>query len=271
MVNAVNQIDEYLNHGANALEVDVTFHDDGTPKKFYHGIPCDIGRNCIRWANIANYINAIRERTIPNSRKFNSRLVLIMFDVKLTRLDKGVLLDASKKFADTIMIPLYKDNPTKMKVMISAPNFTLEDFISGVLSQLNAKQPGIVEKIGFEISFDKKVNTPYEKEQAFRRLGVAPGHAWLSSGASNIVPFLFLNKLKDQVRYRDSGNYFSKVYAWTLDYKSTAVKYLSINLDGVIANDPDRVNKAIDEVNKESSAGKKVRLATLDDNPFKVY
>ena len=238
MVNAVKQIDEYLNYGANALEVDVTFANDGTPKYFYHGIPCDVGRDCIRWAYIANYINAIRERTIPDSRKFNSRLVLIMFDVKLTRLDKRVLLDAGKKFADTIMIPLYKDNPTKMKVMISVPNFTLEDFITGVLSQLKAKQPGIVKKIGFEISFDRKVKESYEKKQTFRRLGVDPGHAWLSSGASNIVAYLFLNELKHQVTYRDSRNYFSKVYAWTLDYKSIAVKYLNINLDGVIANYP---------------------------------
>ncbi len=80
-----------------------------------------------------------------------------------------------------------------------------------------------------------------------------------------------MDELKDKVRYRDSRNYFSKVYAWTVDKQSTAESYLNINLGGVIANYPGEVNKAIEEVNKKRSAGKKVRLATLEDDPFKVY
>ena len=122
MVNAVTQIDEWLGDGANALEVDVTFADDGTPEYFYHGIPCDVGRDCVRWAYIKKYINALRDRTIPTSSKFNSHLVLVMFDVKLTSLKKSALSKAGEKFVDAILIPLYQNNPTKMKVMISVPN-----------------------------------------------------------------------------------------------------------------------------------------------------
>ena len=72
MVNAVKQIDEWLGYGANALEVDVKFADDGTPSYFSHGIPCDLGGNCLRWAYIKNYVQALRERTHPDSQKFNS-------------------------------------------------------------------------------------------------------------------------------------------------------------------------------------------------------
>jgi len=122
MVNAVNQIDEWLGYGANALEVDVTFADAGTPEYFYHGHPCDIGRNCVRRADIKKYINALRDRTIPTSSTFNSHLVLVMFDVKLTSLKKSALSKAGKKFVDAILIPLYQNNPTKMKVVISVPN-----------------------------------------------------------------------------------------------------------------------------------------------------
>lgn len=120
MVNAVKQIDQWLGYGANALEVDVKFAYNGTPKHFYHGIPCDVGRDCERWAYIKNYINALRDRTIPTSSKFNSHLVLVMFDVKLT--NNSALSKAGEKFVDAILIPLYQNNPTKMKVMISVPN-----------------------------------------------------------------------------------------------------------------------------------------------------
>ena len=122
MVNAVKQIDEWLGYGANALEVDVTFADDGTPEYFYHGIPCDAGRDCIRWAYIEKYIDALRDRTIPTSSTFNSHLVLVMFDVKLSTLEKSALSKAGEKFVDAILIPLYRNNPTKMKIMISVPN-----------------------------------------------------------------------------------------------------------------------------------------------------
>ncbi|XP_015763853.1 PREDICTED: phospholipase D LlSicTox-alphaIII2-like [Acropora digitifera] len=267
MVNAVKQIDQWLGYGANALEVDVKFAYNGTPKHFYHGFPCDVGRDCERWAYIKNYINALRDRTIPTSSKFNSHLVLVMFDVKLK--NNSALSKAGEKFVDAILIPLYQNNPTKMKVMISVPNLSLKDFIRSVLEQLNAKQQSIIQKIGFEISYETgKLEEPGEQEQALRDLGVAPGHAWLSKGKTSLWADLFLNELKARVKYRDNGNYFSKVYAWTVDKQTTALKYLNIGLDGIIANYPGRVNKAIAQFNENQQ---KVKLATLDDNPFRKY
>ncbi|XP_067040683.1 dermonecrotic toxin LlSicTox-alphaIII3i-like [Acropora muricata] len=271
MVNAVKQIDEWLGYGANALEVDVTFADDGTPARFYHGKPCDIGRDCDRWDYIEKYINALRDRTIPTSSTFNSNLVLVMFDLKLTSLKKSALSKAGEKFVDAILIPLYQNNPTKMKVMISVPKLSLKDFIRSVLKQLNAKQRSIIQKIGFDISLEKTLEEPGEQEQALRELGVAPGHAWLSKGLTNWSPNLFLKELKARVKYRDNGNYFSKVYAWTVDKQETALKYLNIGLDGIIANYPGRVNKAIAQFNENKSEDKKIKLATLDDNPFRKY
>lgn len=121
MVNAVKQIDEWLGYGANALEVDVRFKRDGTPKYFYHQSPCDMFRDCERWAYIKKYINALRDRSIPTSSTFNCHLVLVMFDVKLKYVKKSALSKAGEKFVDDILIPLYQNNPTKMKVMISVP------------------------------------------------------------------------------------------------------------------------------------------------------
>lgn len=270
MVNAVKQIYEWLGYGANALEVDVKFADDGTPSYFSHGIPCDVGRDCLRWAYIGNYVQALRERSHRDSQKFNSGLVLVMFDVKLTKLSKNVLSNAGVRFAENILIRLYENNPTKMKIIISVPNLTLKNFISGVINRLKTTHSGILEKIGFEISWEEEFTKPSQKEEQLKRLGITIGHAWLSSGISTIVASLYLDELKAQVAYRDKGNYFSKVYAWTVDKKSTATKYLDINLDGMITNYPGRVNEAIKEFNQKNGAGEKIRLATLDDDPFQI-
>ena len=268
MVNSVKQIDTWLGYGSNALEVDVSFSKVGTPEYFYHGTPCDAGRYCERWAYIGNYIEALRERTLPDSRKLNRQLVLVMFDVKLKNVKKNSLSTAGEKFVKEILIPLYKDNPTKMKVTISVPNFTLKNFILAVLSRLNAENPDIIQKIGFEISMEWNLTKSHQKEKALRDLGVPPFHAWLSSGITNWSPKLFLDELSSQVEYRDNGNYFSKVYAWTVDKKSTAKTYLEMGLDGIIMNYPGRMNEAMAEINKRK--GQTMRLATLDDDPFEL-
>ena len=205
--NIAHMVNPFLGLGANALEADVTFAKDGTPEYLYHGIPCDFVRDCLHWAYIGNYVNALRDRTKPTSPKFNRNFVLIMFDLKLKKLEKSVLSSAGVKFADSVLIPFYRNNSTKVKVMLSVPNLSLGDFISGVLGQLEN---------GWELSRLKKRlrhkrgKESHEKERALRKLGVAPGHAWLSSGITNWSPRLFLKELKAQViiSSKSSTKYF---------------------------------------------------------------
>lgn len=109
------------------------------------------------------------------------------------------------------------------------------------------------------------------KNKHLRVSVLPPGHAWLSQGMTNLWANLFLKELKARVKYRINGNYFSKVYAWTVDKQKTALKYLNIGLDGIIANYPSRVNKAIAQFNENKCEHQKVKLATLDDNPFRKY
>ena len=213
----------------------------------------------------------ITVRTNPSSSRLDRRLVLMMFDCKLKSVYKGALSKAGQNFADEILIKLYQNNPTKMKVIVSVPNFTLKNFIRGILTRLRSRQPSIEAKIGFEISEDSTYTQPNQHEQQFRELGVAAGHAWLSSGISSFVLTWNEANLRKEVNYRNNGNYFSKVYTWTVDKTSSAKWYLNLNLDGIITNNPGNVNKAIQQVNSERSADKKIRLATLDDNPFEVY
>ena len=270
MVNSVSQIDEYLGYGANAIEADVEFFSDGTVKRFYHGFPCDCWRNCYQTAPIEDYINALRDRTNPNSAKFNSRLVLVMFDVKINGLGKSALPKAGQDLVNKILHPLYKNNPTQMKVIASIPASAMKEFIDSVTHQIKIKQPDIKKKIGYDIwsTATWTDTTPgQDLEKQLKGIGIEAGHAWLNSGITNCSPKPIFASLKLQVKYSKNTNYFSKVYGWSVDYKSTAKSYFEAGVDGVMANYPDRVKAAIEEMkaNKEN-----VWLATLNDDPFSL-
>ena len=270
MVNSVSQIDEYLGYGANAIEADVEFLGDGTAKRFYHGFPCDCWRNCYHAASIKDYINALRDRTIPASAKFNSRLVLVMFDVKIDGLGKSALSKAGQDFVNKMLYPLYKNNPTLMKVVASIPASAMKEFIRSVTEQIKIIQPDIKNKIGYDIWSTKtwEETTPGQVlEKDLKGIGVEAGHAWLNSGITNCSPKPIFASLELQVKYIKNTNYFSKVYGWSVDYKSTAKSYFEAGVDGVMANYPDNVKDAIEEMkaNKEN-----VWLATLNDNPFSL-
>ena len=268
MVNSVAQIDEYLGYGANAIEADVEFLGDGTAKRFYHGFPCDCWRNCYQTASIDDYINALRDRTNPNSAKFNSRLVLVMFDVKIDGLGKSALSKAGQDFVNKMLHPLYKNNPTQIKVVASVPASAMKEFIVSVAEQIRIIQPDIKNRIGYDIWSTKtwEDTTPGRVlENNLKGIGVEAGHAWLNSGITNCSPKPIFASLKLQVKYIKNTNYFSKVYGWSVDYKRTTKSYFEAGVDGVMANYPDRVEAAIEEM---KASKENVWLATLNDNPF---
>lgn len=275
MVNTRAQIDEWLGYGANAIETDITFAEDGTPEYTYHGIPCDFGRYCLRWDYVKEYIEAIRERTVPSSPKFNPSFVLIMFDLKLSKLDNGVLRNAGTEFADMALIPLFSDESSQLKVICSIENTSRRDFITGLLARLNATRPDIVTKIGFDINSEKDHGEPEDLQEFFKEIGVPHGRMWLSEGITNwffpVSKNKIIEELEDLVQYKENGDgYISKVYAWTVNLVSTTKSLLETGIDGIITNNPENFLKAMTDFNKEVKHGEeKLRLATLADDPFK--
>lgn len=109
MVNNRNQLDEWLNYGANAIECDVSFAKYGTPVYFYHGVPCDVFRLCWKWDYIEPYIETVRARTEPDSPKYNPNFTLLILNLKVENLENQVLKTAARRFADFVLIILLVD------------------------------------------------------------------------------------------------------------------------------------------------------------------
>lgn len=84
MVNGESEINkEWVNY-ANAIESDLTFNADGSPKKFYHGFPCDFGRYCSREDDTDTHFETIRHKAQDSDQNF----ALFWMDLKLG--DSGI-------------------------------------------------------------------------------------------------------------------------------------------------------------------------------------
>lgn len=129
MANNRKQLDAWLNWGANAIENDVSFAVDGTPSYFYHGIPCDAFRICSRWDYIKPYIEAVRARTEPESPKFNPKFTLLLFDLKVRKLNQHVLARAGRQFTDKFLIPLFNNASRRLKEVVSVLDYRKTDII----------------------------------------------------------------------------------------------------------------------------------------------
>ncbi|KAM7315808.1 dermonecrotic toxin SPH [Ixodes scapularis] len=63
MVNSIPQVSQFLELGANAIESDVEFSENGTALRTFHGLPCDCLRRCKESADIVDYFQYIRNVT----------------------------------------------------------------------------------------------------------------------------------------------------------------------------------------------------------------
>ncbi|XP_077538481.1 dermonecrotic toxin SPH-like isoform X2 [Haemaphysalis longicornis] len=63
MVNSVVKLDKAMKQGANAVEADVTFADNGTALKLFHGVPCDCFRACEVQDQVPTFLRYVRRTT----------------------------------------------------------------------------------------------------------------------------------------------------------------------------------------------------------------
>ncbi|KAK8786971.1 hypothetical protein V5799_023260 [Amblyomma americanum] len=83
MVNSIDDFDEAMRRGANAIEADVTFSHDGTAVKLFHGWPCDCLRKCEAEERVHAFLNYVRRSTNSYSGKYRHKLTLLFLDLKL--------------------------------------------------------------------------------------------------------------------------------------------------------------------------------------------
>lgn len=151
MVNSIKEVDQYLRLGANAIEADVTFSNDGTAKQTYHGSPCDCFRNCIQRENIVDYLEYIRKVTSTNDAKFKNHVALLFLDLKVTDLPKDNKIRAGKDIAKKLLDHLWYnvDSNNTVNVLLSIGHVSDKEVFKGAVETIMKHgDPALAERIG---------------------------------------------------------------------------------------------------------------------------
>ncbi|KAG8199182.1 hypothetical protein JTE90_016011 [Oedothorax gibbosus] len=267
MVNALHQVDEYLDRGANSLEFDIAFDPDGEARFTYHGVPCDCFRRCTRYEDFDTYLDYLRQLTTPGDPRFRKELILLFMDLKVSGLSQGSRYRAGEDVAKKLLENYWKKGTSigRAYILVSLPSINHLGFVRGFRNVLQNKNATEYEKkIGFDFSGNEDINLI---RSTLASAGIND-NIWIGDGITNCLP-RGTSRLVHAISKRDdsSRTNINKVYWWTVDKMSTMRRTLEIGVDGLITNHPERLKDVLDEGSYSSFA----RLATFDDNPWKTY
>ncbi|CAN7979772.1 unnamed protein product [Ixodes pacificus] len=149
MVNSKEQVSEFMEKGANAIEFDVQFYDNGTAYRTYHGIPCDCFRICTRSAEIKDYFDYIRNVTISGG-KYHGKLLLLMLDLKSSDVSTENKLSAGADIASKLMDHLWINVPFNeaVNIFLSIGHVADKDVLRGGIQAIQQRDARYLDRIG---------------------------------------------------------------------------------------------------------------------------
>lgn len=272
MVNDLNDIERFLNEGANAVETDITFNtNDGTAEFSYHGFPCDCWRYCFDSSLLSQYLLRVKKLTSPDDPEYKANFVLLMLDCKISVLSNEIIIKAGENLANNLLLYLWDsgNSTSKVWIVISIPHSKYIHFIKSFRETLITKGfSHLLAKVGWDIAGNEE---PEIIEDALRKIDVYDS-IWLSYGMSNCFVTLslllsdtVLNNLNSLIERRNLPNSnVSKAYFWTVDMKENMRQVFRFGIDAIISNK----NKRIVEVLNEDEFIQNFRLADISDNPW---
>lgn len=265
MVNSIEEVDEFLARGSNALEADIEFAKDGTVLGTYHGTPCDCFRGCFQREKMADFLSHVRDvSSLPHS-KYKGKMILLFLDLKTTQLPDDVKVKAGVTLAQNLMDHLWKGvaHEDRINVLMSIGYARDRDVIRGAIAYLKQKgDPRVLEKLGFDVGMNDPLSLI---SRMYRRIGIRE-HRWQGDGLTNCMRFIMpVDRLLKAIRWRDTDRgYMDKVYHWTIDLPYFIAKSIRHGVDGIITNRPENVRKVVESATFRGSH----KVADARDSPW---
>lgn len=265
MVNSLEEVDEYLSKGANAIESNIEFDNNGTVLGTFHGTPCDCFRTCMKKEKIDDFLEFIRDVTSFPDSEHRGKVTLLFLDLRTAKLPNKAKVRAGINIARSLVEYLWSDVPQKdrVNVLLSIHSVKERDVIRGAIAYIMQKaSPSLLDKIGFDVG----TNEPLDKiRQMYKRLGIRQ-HRWQGDGLSNCVRFIMpVERLLKAVRLRNARNGFvDKVYHWTIDFPYYITKSIRHGVDGIITNRPENVRMVVESDQFRNT----LKVADINDNPW---
>ncbi|HYH85023.1 MAG TPA: PLAT/LH2 domain-containing protein [Pyrinomonadaceae bacterium] len=215
--NTLEEAEEFLKAGANALEPDVCF-DAETPDRFFvsHGT---LGSNPFtREHSLVTYLQGLRRMLTDAGNGYN--LALIAFDIKTPEFDINEFIN------------------------VVFDNFSAHPVCSGVAILITVSS---LSDIGFLNAFDQTkenvaVGVDEEKSAADVEAGFRSGgqrrFTYANGSIVSDIKFgLFSSIMRaKRLQARSGGDGFKLVYTWVLARESPIRSFLDLHIDGIIVD-----------------------------------
>lgn len=266
MVNSIDEINHYLNQGANAIEADIHFSPNGSAVSTFHGFPCDCFRHCNYQQDLIEYLIHMNKLTTPNSSIYNSKLALFYMDLKISQLTNESKANAGVDLANKLITYLFNgQDKTRIKVIISIAQFNDKIVLLNLIEEFNKRKMNhLIKSIGFDICLNDPMDCVkrMKLDNHLEHLNI-----WQGNGITNCLsPFFDISIVRQSVAQRnDPNSYVKKVYHWTVDFTEQIKIIMRHDVDGLITNYPDRVVSVIANNKKLTN---RFRIADHNDNPF---
>ena len=215
--NTLEEAEEFLQAGANALEPDICF-DAETAERFFvsHGT---FGSNPFtREHSLVSYLQGLRRMLADASNGYN--LALIAFDIKTPTFDINEFVN--------VVFDNFSRHPICSGVAILITVSSLTD-----IGFLNAYD-GTKENVAVGVDEEK---SPHDVEAGFKR-GAQKRFTYANGSIVTVIKFgLFKSIMRAkglQARSGDGG--FKLVYTWVLARELPIRSYLDLHIDGIIVD-----------------------------------
>lgn len=248
MANNLNNVDEFIDRGANSVEIDVQFVN-GVATEIFHGFPCDWGRWCESRTEIAEFLVKVSFRSLS----------MLFLDIKFDGIPLGKERVAALDLMDKLMKYFWTRTNVRTNIVISIPYTDHENFVSGILTVLD-EHPTLKSLVAIDVSQD----TVHNVVRMYNKLNIS---GWIGIGITNLYEaldtfsrmdcvrtlseFIALtwfrhDTLSNAIKERERpGSPIVKVYSWTKDWTMNMKYALELGVDGIMTNKPEVLNKLV--------------------------
>jgi len=266
MCNNIATLDWAVQNGANAVEADLQFDNQGNPTRFYHGAPCDctcmcpMGLFCSFWKG--SICPSLREKYFwfvkkppcvakanaakwlqRAGRKYSSKLALIWLDNKVKGKSESILRKSGQKIVKALDNNLF-NNGYRGIVILGAEGKHTKPYFDEIVKSNSPNLNRIyltMDSVKMSIA-RAKLDYPNFKNILY------------NTGQTACSPF---HKLKQDhlnaIRTNVENGVFSGAFAWTYNLKSS-MKRVHPYFDGIITNMPPKQARMINEEGRKLAA-----------------
>ena len=252
MANTATAVTWALRQGANGVEIDLNFDDNGNPTEFKHGLPCDCTCSprefwppmCIVLGDCsANSSKTSLLEHIAHINRINTPgFALVVIDSKLDKKDSG----NKQRAAGRNVVKLLEDHLFSKgyngKVIIGAPHLTNGPY----MSEAGIKANSSPYKSQMYFTIDMGGDKTYMTVDTLIRYLPNKNRVY-GTGISACVAATYYDAIRQAVKQYQVGTLGSLIYIWTLDKESSMRKYIDVGVNGIMTNDPGKLVRIVRE------------------------